>query len=285
MKTMIDRIPASPPATLFRARLVVVSAVLARAALAVEHPGTGDLLVAPTRVAFEGRQRTAEVALVNTGSRAATYRISFEQLRMNEDGGTSIASKASAGDDSAAELIRFSPRQVTLEPHVSQSVRLQLRLPGDLPDGEYRSHLTFRAIPADAPEADSADGGLAVRLIPVYGVSIPVIVRHGGTEAKVVLSSAELFDGPSGPGLRLRIERNGNRSVHGHLRATIPNGTGEPAIVGQANGVAVYVPNPVRNVTIPLRSALAAPGRTVHVTYRSSDRSGAMLAEADFVLR
>ena len=58
------------------------------AALTHAQPGAGDLLVTPTRVVFEGRQRTAQITLVNRGAAAATYRIAFTNLRMNEEGGT-----------------------------------------------------------------------------------------------------------------------------------------------------------------------------------------------------
>ena len=37
----------------------------------------GDLVVAPTRIVFEGRTRTAQISLLNRGSAAATYRISL----------------------------------------------------------------------------------------------------------------------------------------------------------------------------------------------------------------
>src|ERR1700737_1174027 len=40
-------------------------------------PGIGDLLVAPTRLIFEGRTRAAELTLINIGRQTATYRISF----------------------------------------------------------------------------------------------------------------------------------------------------------------------------------------------------------------
>ena len=46
----------------------------------------GDLMIAPTRVVLEGRERTAVVNLVNRGDQEATYRISLKNMAMKEDG-------------------------------------------------------------------------------------------------------------------------------------------------------------------------------------------------------
>jgi hypothetical protein len=145
--------------------LVAAGVGVLAAGAASAQGGPGDLLVAPTRVVLEGRQRTAEVTLVNTGSATATYRISFVNLRMNEQGGTTEieASSARPGEQFAEPLVRYSPRQVTLEPQVAQTVRMQLRLPSDLPPGEYRSHLLFRAIPPVEPARSPTEGERGVQ--------------------------------------------------------------------------------------------------------------------------
>ena len=113
--------------------------------------GSGDLLVAPTRVVFEARRRSAEVTLVNIGTDTATYRISFVHQRMKPDGSLEAVDTPGPGEAFADDLVRFSPRQVTLEPRVAQTVRMQLRIPAGLTAGEYRSHLLFRAIPPPPP--------------------------------------------------------------------------------------------------------------------------------------
>ena len=107
----------------------------------------GGLLVAPTRLVFEGRSRGGEVTLVNSGTETTTYRIEVIRLRMKEDGSFEDVVEPQAGERFANDLIRYSPRQVTLDPGVPQTVRVQLRLPAALEEGEYRSHLLFRAIP------------------------------------------------------------------------------------------------------------------------------------------
>jgi P pilus assembly chaperone PapD len=254
--------------------------------------GAGDLLVAPTRIVLEGRTRSAEVTLINTGAEAATYRVSFVNLRMDEEGGTrEITADEALPDEQFSEgLIRYSPRQVTLEPRVAQTVRMQVRLPADLPAGEYRSHLLFRAVPPTKglPGSPGEATGLSIQLTPIYGVAIPVIVRHGETTATVTLTDLKLIGSATaetGPALQFWIRRTGNQSVHGNLTATFVPGAGKPVVVGKANGVAVYTPNPARHAIMQLHpppGLLLQPGR-LHLTYRQQGEVDTILAEADFL--
>ena len=268
-----------------------VGAVGATAAHAQRGPG--DLLIAPTRVVFEGRLRTAEITLVNIGSATATYRITFVHLRMDEQGGTKEIETAGAepGERFADELIRYSPRQVTLAPNVAQTVRLQVRKPADLEPGEYRSHLLFRAVPSAAPDLETTGNPAAfsVQLTAIYGVSIPIIVRHGDTSAKATLSDLELVP-PSGaeavPTLRFRIGRTGNQSIYGNLTVTFVPARGKPSVVGLANGVAVYTPNPLRRAAIPLRAppGVVLKNGRLQLAYTKQEKGNETIAEADLLV-
>src|SRR5262249_50468906 len=103
--------------------------------------GSASFLVAPTRVVLEGSRRTAELNIVNTGTRTATFRVSLVHMRMLENGDIAEVADVLPGESVADSLIRYSPRQVTLEPTRAQTVRIQVIKRADLPAGEYRSHL------------------------------------------------------------------------------------------------------------------------------------------------
>jgi P pilus assembly chaperone PapD len=282
-----------PPRRLGGPRAFLFGALAAMAAVAQAQGGPGDLLVAPTRIVFAGHLRTAEITLVNIGSSTATYRITFVDLRMDEEGGTREIETSGAAPDErfAAALIRYSPRQVTLEPKVAQTVRLQLRLPADLAPGEYRSHLLFRALPSAAAAAQATEPAtsFSVQLTAIYGISIPVIVRHGETAGTATLSELALVT-PAGaataPILRFRILRSGNRSIYGNLTATFVPAGGKPSIVGGANGIAVYTPNPARSAGITLRvppGVLLRNGR-LHLAYTQAEKGNETIAEADLLV-
>lgn len=259
-------------------------------------PGIGDLLVAPTRVIFEGRTRAAELTLVNIGKQAATYRISFTHFRMLENGDLKEIEQPTEGDAVADNLIRYSPRQVTLEPNVSQTIRLQLRKPEKLADGEYRSHLLFRAVPPEgAIPGNVVEGeekkaaGYSIRLTPIYGVSIPVIVRQGQTSVKASLTdlSVQAPEKAGGPSiLQFRIRREGNQSVYGNLQVTFVSSSGREQVVGTLNGLAVYTPIPDRIVRIALQPppGVALERGRLRVSFAKSEQKGDLLAEAETAL-
>lgn len=268
---------------------IVLSCVLGSVPSAGQGPG--DLMVSPKRVVFEGRERSALLTLVNRGSATATYRISFVNIRMREDGGFEEIEEPVEGQRFAQDFFHYSPRQVTLEPGASQQVRLLLRRPADLETGEYRSHLRFLAVPLPEKAGTTLDElvgestKISFKLTPVFGVTIPVIVRQGSLSAEVELTElavTELGDGRS-PEVSFRLERRGDRSVFGDLTFTFePLDGAEPTVVGVVHGIAVYTPNRSRTVHLPLHTADGAGlGEGVlRATYAARpDEGAAVLAE------
>ncbi len=142
-----------------------------------------SLMVTPLRVVFDERTRTAQITLVNQGDETGDYRISFIRQKMTETG-QFVAVEANEQGMYSDLMIRYSPRQVSLPPGQSQIVRLMLRKPRDLSAGEYRSHLLFQSIPKPSKSSlEKLSGksgvGISVEIIPLVGITIPVIVRHG----------------------------------------------------------------------------------------------------------
>lgn len=224
--------------------------------------GVGNLTITPTRLVFEGRTRSNVITLVNNGSQAATYRVSVVEMRMREDG-----SFERIGEDmdqsavrSARGMFRYAPRQIDLQPGQTQSIRILLRKPPELPEGEYRSHMLIQAIPKKGAgrsvESLGGSGDLSINLTIIPGVTLPIIVRHGDLSATATLSDFSLAPaevGKSNPALSFRINRNGTRSVYGDLTATYyPSGRNNGVVVSQIKLLAVYVPNAARAVVMRL---------------------------------
>ncbi|HUE78263.1 MAG TPA: molecular chaperone [Sphingomicrobium sp.] len=253
----------------------------------VASAGIGDLLVAPTRLVLDGR-KGAEVILNNIGEEPATYRISVEFRRMTADGGLVDVPEPTAEDRLAEDMIVFAPRRVTLAPRQPQSIRVTARAPQGLPDGEYRVHLLFRAIPPAKPVSAAplaeAPKGLRFALTPVYGVTIPVIVRFGNLEAKAGIANVHLDKRDGKPAVALDLSRSGDRSTYGEVRVLKP-GVKDPIAIQKA--VAVYKEVTTRRVTIPVdeafKGALSGPVTVQYVeTYDDGART---IAETQAVLR
>lgn len=234
--------------------------VLAFSTWTLFSQGMGDLMVAPTRVILEGRVRSAEVTVVNRGAGKATFRASLVEMDMEEDGRLKERPKR-PHEICASDLVRFAPRQMELAPGASQVVRIQARKPAGLPAGEYRSHMVFQSLPSvDAMlSPDQGPDAFSVSLKPIFGVSIPLIVRHQGTDVDVLLSDLKVdaqpdpSGGASVPVLALRLNRKGNQTAYGDLSIYfLPEGGGE-MLVGEARGVAVYQNVASRLVKVALR--------------------------------
>jgi len=249
-----------------------------------------ELMLYPTRIVFAGNQRAAQLELINNGSERATYRISLVNRRMSETGAFSEIDTPLPGEQFADNLLRYSPRQVTLEPGAGQAVRIMVRKPANLPTGEYRSHLLFAQQPAASGSTSiedrdpAAKNEISIKLTTLVGASIPVIVRHGNTEASVSLTQLDLQQ-PSGgaPTLALQIKRSGSQSVYGDLTVSWIPARGAEQVIARANGVAVYTPNPLRRARIALQppSGLPLDKGTLRITYREqAEDGGELLAEA-----
>ena len=278
---------ATPAATGLSRRLSALACGLL--ILICSSEALAQLMLYPTRIVFEGNQRSAQLQLINNGSESATYRISLVNRRMDEAGGFSNIDEPQPGEQFADEMLRYSPRQITIAPGAGQTVRIMVRKPANLAVGEYRSHLLF----SQQPEAkgsssiethNDANSGIGIVLNMLVGVSIPVIVRHGNTDADVALTQLELQH-PAGESLllALQMKRSGNQSVYGDLAASFTPRGGAEQVVGRANGVAVYTPNPLRRVKMRLEppTGLRLANGMLRVTYREqAEDGGDLLAEA-----
>ena len=247
--------------------------------------GVGDLLVAPTRLVLDGR-KGAEVILNNIGDEPATYRVSVEFRRMTEKGELVDVTTPSATDKAAEDMIVYAPRKITLAPREPQAIRITARAPQGLPDGEYRVHMLFRAIPPATPVVQAASApakGVQFQLTPIYGVTIPVIVRLGNLEASAGITNVQLERRDTRPAIGLDITRTGNRSTYGEVRVLKP-GVQDP--VALMKGIAVYTEVGRRHVSIPLPEAYKGLTGPVTVEYVETFDDGThLLAQTQAVLR
>jgi P pilus assembly chaperone PapD len=264
------------------------------ALLALAPPALADLMLHPTRLVFDKNQRSAQVELINNGSETATYRITLVNRRMTENGDFLPVDAPGPGEQFADAMLRYSPRQVTLAPGTAQTVRVLLRKPAELANGEYRSHLHFEVLPeargATSIESQGKGDEIGIVLNTAINASIPVIVRQGATSASVALSGLALIAGAPGqpPLLGLDIERSGNASVYGDLTASfVPQNGGAEQVLVKISGLAVYHPNPVRHAKLVLKPAAGtqlAHG-TIKLVFRERPEAGGkLIAQASLAL-
>lgn len=254
----------------------------------------GNLLLTPRRIVFEGSTRSIDLNLANVGKDTATYAISIVQIRMTEEGNFETITEPDNGQNFAGQNIRFFPRSVTLGPNETQTVKIQLVRANQLAPGEYRSHFYFRAVPKEKPlgeeEIAAADpNAISVMLTPVFGITIPAIIRVGESTAKVNLSDISLdLLTDTVPRLSLTFNRAGNFSVFGDLAVDHISAQGKVTRVGAANGVAVYTPNTLRRFRFNLNNVPGVDlnsGKLRLIFSAPSDVKPEKYAEAEVVLQ
>jgi hypothetical protein len=261
--------------------------------LCLQTSAQGNLLITPMRVVFEGNKQKTELNLANVGAETATYSISFKQYSMTEEGRLKAIEKPDSVQMSAEPYLRIFPRRVTLAPGEAQVVMLQYRRKKEMQAGEYRSHLWFRSEKnyevlgkGEKPKLDSNQ--LSVTITPIFGITIPVIIRTGEVNASATLSNLKLESKQDTiPYLNLTINRTGNISIYGNITVEYSPIKGKSYQIGVVKGVGVYTNINKRALAIKLTKThgLTLKSGMLKVKYASPDGSKYMVyAEGELEL-
>ncbi|MEC9489505.1 MAG: hypothetical protein UMU04_01025 [Halanaerobiales bacterium] len=256
------------------------------------------VMVFPRRIIFEEDNRSATVRLVNTVDEQLTYRILFIQSIMTENGNVERTTTPESREERleemmAQDLIRYSPRQVTLPPGEIQLVRLQLNKPAGLEAGEYRSRLLFQEIPEniefDESNADP-DQGFSIQLRAIYGISIPVFVREGELRAEVEITDLQLDrnqETEMPPDISFTINRSGSSSTYGDIEVRFIPEEGRARVLGRIRGAAVYTDIEQRKFTLSLPGAqdVELESGKIYINFsKPNEEGGGIIAEAEMEL-
>ncbi|ANU06741.1 hypothetical protein [Paraurantiacibacter namhicola] len=270
----------------FRKAALAAATLISSFALAPSAAAQGDLLIAPTRLVLDGRNG-GEIILSNIGSEDATYRVTLELRRMMPDGSLVEVEEGAenALEISSRDMVRYAPRRVVLPPNQPQAIRVSARPSADLPDGEYRVHMSFNAIPKaqEVTEAAPAGGGISINLIPIYGITMPIIIRKGQLEVTGSLDNARLTTIDGNPAFAIDIAREGSASLYGDLVVSKP-GVDDPVFA--ARGLGVYPEITKRQAVFGIPAEMVDTLRgPVRIEFREPpERGGGLIMALDAVL-
>jgi len=251
----------------------------------------GDLLITPKRIVFEGNKKADNLNLANIGKDSATYVISFDHVKMKEDGTIERITEPEPGINFADKNLRIFPRTVTLGPKEVQSVKLQVYNTQGLQPGEYRTNLYFRAITNPKPLGDAQpknDSTVSIRIVPTFGISIPAIIRIGEPDVAVNISDAQFgVEQDTIPFVKFNFNRSGNMSVYGDVVVDHISPICKTNRVGVVNGVAVNTPNAKRIFKVRLDRRAGADLGTgrLKVSYLDANRETNVLAQQEISLK
>jgi hypothetical protein len=219
----------------------------------------GDLMIFPKRLAFNGIQnRVQNINLSNIGKDTATYKLTYSEIKMDQDGKFISIEEPEPDQRFASPYLRFYPRMITLAPNESQTVKIQLIKTNELQQGEYRSHLYFRGVPKNKvlTKEDPAHKpeGLSISITPVFGISIANIITIGEATTAVTLSNLAVQQSEEGIALSLYFNRTGNTSCYGDIQVNHISSEGITTSAATVKGFAVYAPGNLRRTKIKLNT-------------------------------
>lgn len=254
---------------------------LACALMLCAAPMWAAIMIYPKFVDFGQTARVQEMTLVNPSpEETVTYRVRFKYARQNPDG--TYTDVEQPGFTTAKDLVRFSPRSITLAPGKSQRVKLLRRIPADTPPGEYTGYIVFTQIPDEKPlqkASSSAAPGVRIELTAIPSFSIPVVLTQGTPAPDTAeISFLGIHSSSSGQKeARVRLTRKGSvkppesRTIRGDIGVWV-NGR----LAGVLKGKYLLAGNPYVDAAVPLDPAVAAPGTAVKILFTEpSEQDGA----------
>ena len=222
--------------------------------------------IVPQKIIIDPRDRNSEFTILNLFNTTGKFRVDIVSYKQDKNG---IYKKMEAPLDvtfDPKKIVRFSPRQFEIAPNGRQKIRLSIRKPGDLSDGEYRFHIkAIRFADSNSNEENT------VNLSMNMGVTIPVVVRHGKIFNKSKLTNASYIppqqSNKNRPEVHLEIERNGNISSIGSLDV-YQKEQGQEKKIGTITNANVFTEIDKRYFQIPLTEQ---PNNNSNLIVRYSD--------------
>ncbi len=240
-----------------------------------------NLLLNPTRVVLDNRNKSAVVTVINQDTHPIRYRVSLALYRYKPNGGLEEITDCTPEEDRIKALIRFSPRQAVLPPRGHQKIRLQFRKPRELAEKEYRVHLKVSPVPDSESNETKDSQGPGVKIKLMVGVAIPIVIRNGTLWADATPVSCDLItsEHTGQPALNVKIMRKGPRSVIMDIQAFHLHG-GDPStatFLGQSRSAVIYPDFDTGTFEIPIEKEWGArlTSGTVRIDIKDSEiRSG-----------
>ena len=204
-----------------------------------------NLLVSPTRLSFDGKERVKDVVLINVSDKTRSYRIEWQENKADENGSYSIIPDEQV-TFASSPFIRYSPRQVTLKAGERQVIKLMLRRKANMNLAEYRSHLKVTALPPQTSnrETNAPVTGIDFKIDVLTSYTIPIMVRTKEPRVKVSVDSFGIeVDDNQTASFRVDLRKQGESSVTGELNVYHINERGEEKRVGILRGVNIFHEN------------------------------------------
>ncbi|OEU67710.1 MAG: hypothetical protein BA863_03360 [Desulfovibrio sp. S3730MH75] len=176
------------------------------------------IMLEPLRLEMKDGVNSRQITVFNQSHDSSiSYTIRQVVLRMDEFGNMIAPEKITKREKLALSMVRYSPKVATIPPGKRQVVRVLIRRPPNLPEGEYLSYLSVSpVVPSqkkDLGAADKNEEGAGIKINMYVGVSMPVLIIEGNPASTTKLSDMKLITTKRKKrAVQFYIERSGKAS-------------------------------------------------------------------------
>ena len=226
-------------------------------------------------------KRIVSIRIANTSEESKTIRISLIDQLQKQDGSFDLLPAEEVAPKSAKAFMTFSPHQFELGPKEAQKVNVSRKPLGDLPDGDYVTHLKIQEVstPKPAEEKKKDPKGMEVNVTLLYSLVVPIYLKKGETAGKADLVSAKLIrNAKQEQEVSVKLNKEGEKYFRGKLEVI-----SEGKTVGIIKNIRIYPNVAERTASIPLdKDAPNLSGKEVQVRY--VDEADKVISEGSYKL-
>lgn len=172
--------------------------------------------VSSQRLFLDLKNKSTEFQVRNTSALDNNCKINFNHYRYDDRGDLfTYTDPTFIPENSASNIIRFSPKRFTLLAKSSQKIRLNLRNKRDVTAQEYRTHMVVVCEPLPTVNDKILSNKFAnISIKPLLALNIPLVARPRKLNAKISIDN--ISEAPNNM-LMFDIKRSGNRSIYGKV--------------------------------------------------------------------
>lgn len=240
------------------------------------------LMIYPVRIILDNGTKNAELVVKNNGYAKGGYKVEIVDVSMPEDGAIYIMDSDQKDDFSAKDFMRTSPKSFSIEEFKSQIIRIAVKPPIDLIDGEYRSHVKILLSNNDLDKEDNVNNTESMSKLLVdnkISMIIPVIYRHGKTDYNIsidniIFSRNVKIDKSTTSFIDINLKRIGNRSSTGNIEINYIDDNNKKFLLKTLKDVVIYRSTEKRRISTEINidpNLMITDQGKINITYSSLD--------------
>ncbi len=171
--------------------------------------------VFPTHLTLTEEASSSYLNIKNVTEKTQTYRIELVKYKMSPDG---MMKKSAIPDTVLAELIKFSPKKISVAPNEKQIVRVMMTSFEQLKEGDEYIHIHFIPVDDLASKDSSKSKSAGFSLQARIAVAVPIVVRKGTEVFSGELKNLKISKGKAQDvEIKLNLKNKNSFSLYGDL--------------------------------------------------------------------